>query len=67
MLLFTSRNYLSSPVNIYSLKDPLLAMILCAPIERQDKGNLGQKGLSDNTKVVFGGTKDDGYQRVFKF
>ena len=32
------------------LKDPLLTMTLCAPNEKQDKGNLGQKGLSDNTK-----------------
>ena len=43
-----------------SVKDPLLTMILCAPIEKQDKGNLGQKGLSDNTEVVFGATKDHG-------
>ena len=26
-----------------SLKDPLLTMILCAAIEKQDKGDLGQK------------------------
>ena len=50
---FTEFNYLS-------LKDPLLTMILCAPIEKQDKGILGQKGLSDNTKVTFGATKDHG-------
>ena len=42
------------------LKDPLLTMTLCAPNEKQDKGNLGQKGLSDNTKVDFGATKDHG-------
>ena len=36
------------------LKDPLLTMALCAPNEKQDKGNLGQKGLSDNTKVDLG-------------
>ena len=41
-------------------KDPLPTMILCAPIEKQDKGDLGQKGLSDNTKVAFGVTKDHG-------
>ena len=28
-----------------SIKDPLLTIILCAPNEKQDKGNLGQKGL----------------------
>ena len=43
-----------------SFKDPLLTMILCASIEKQDKGDLGQKGLSDNTKVAFGATKDHG-------
>ena len=32
-------------------------MTLCAPNETLDKGNLGQKGLSDNTKVDFGATK----------
>ena len=42
------------------LKDPLLTMILCAPIEQQDKEDLGQKGLSDNTKVAFGATKGHG-------
>ena len=42
------------------LKDPLLTMILCAPNEKQDKENLGQKRLSDNTKVDFGATKDHG-------
>ena len=31
-----------------------------ALIEKQAKGNLGQKGLSDNTKVAFGTTKDHG-------
>ena len=29
-------------------KDPLLTVTLCALNETQDKGNLGQKGLSDN-------------------
>ena len=43
-----------------TLKDPLLTMTLCAPNEKQDKGNLGQKGLSDNTKVDFGATKNHG-------
>ena len=43
-----------------SVKDPLLAMTLCAPNEKQDKRNLGQKGLSDNKKVDFGAMKDDG-------
>ena len=33
---------------------------LCAPTEKQDKGDLSQKGLSDNTKVAFGATKDHG-------
>ena len=42
------------------LKDPLLTMTLCAPNETKDKGNLGQKGLSDNTKVDFGAKKDHG-------
>ena len=42
------------------LKDPLLTMTLCAPNERQDNGNLGQKRLSDNTKVDLGTTKDHG-------
>ena len=42
------------------IKDPLLTMILCAPNEKQDKENLGQKRLSDNTKVGFGATKDHG-------
>ena len=41
-------------------RDPLLTMTPCAPNEKQDKGNLGQKGLSDNTKVDFGATKDHG-------
>ena len=43
-----------------SFKDPLLTMTLSAPNEKQDKGNLGQKGLSDDTKVDFGATKDHG-------
>ena len=42
------------------VKDPLLTMILCAPIEKQDNGDLGQKGLSDNTIVALGATKDHG-------
>ena len=45
---------------LWYFKDPLLTIILCAPIEKQDKGNLGQKGLSDNMKVAFGATKDHG-------
>ena len=48
------------------LKDPLLTMILYAPNETKDKGNLGQKRLSDNTKVDFGAKKDHGSQWVFK-
>ena len=40
-------------------------MTLCVLNEKQDKGNLGQKGLSDNTKVDFGATKNHGYQWVF--
>ena len=35
-------------------------MILCVPNETQDKGNLGQKGLSDNMKVDLSATKDHG-------
>ena len=42
------------------LKDPLLTMTLRVSNEMQDKGNLGQEGLSDNTKVDFGATKDHG-------
>ena len=42
------------------IKEPLLTINLCAPNEKQDKGNLGQKGLSDNTKVDFGATKNHG-------
>ena len=41
-----------------TFKDLLLTMTLCAPNEKQDKGNLGLKGLSDNTKVNFCATKD---------
>ena len=43
---------------VYSL--PLLTMTLCAPNVKRDKGNLDQKGLSDNTKVDFGATKNNG-------
>ena len=39
-------------------RDPLLTIILCALNVKQDKGNLGEKGLSDNTKVDFGTTKN---------
>ena len=46
--------------SLFHLKDPLLAMTLCAPNVMQYKGSLGQKGLSDNTKVYFGTTKDHG-------
>ena len=35
------------------LKGPLLTMTLCAPNQKQDRNNLGQNGLSDNTKVEF--------------
>ena len=48
------------PDFIILLKDPLLAVILCAPNEKPDKGNLCQKGLPDNTKVDFGAKKDHG-------
>ena len=37
---------------------PLSNMILCSPNEKQGKENLGQKRLSDDTKVEFGATKD---------
>ena len=41
-----------------ALKDPLLTMILCAPNEKQNKGNnKGQTGLSDNARVDFGAIK----------
>ena len=40
-------------------------MVLCAPIEKQDKGNLVPKRLSDNAKVDCGVTKDHGKQWVF--
>ena len=42
------------------LKDRLLTMILCVPSEMQDKGSFGQKGLSDNTKVDVGTTRNHG-------
>ena len=32
----------------------------CSPNEKQGKEDLGQKRLSDNTKVEFGATKDHG-------
>ena len=48
-------------------KDLLLTMILCLPNEKQDKGNLGQKGLSDNTKVDVGATRNHGKQWVSNF
>ena len=36
-------------------------MILCAPTEKEDKGNLGSRNrLSDNTKVDFGARNDHG-------
>ena len=41
-------------------------MTLCAPSDTKDKGNLGQKGPSDNTKVDFGAKKNHGWQWVFK-
>ena len=44
---------------VYS-KDPLSNIILCSPNEKQGKENLGQKRLSDNTKVDFGATKPNG-------
>ena len=50
-----------------AVKDPLLTMILCAPNEKETKGNLGQKGLTDNTKVDFGAAKDQGWQWVFEY
>ena len=44
---------------VYAL-DPLSNIILCSLNEKQGKENLGQKRLSDNTKVAFGTTKDHG-------
>ena len=35
-------------------------MTLCAPNETLYNDNLGQKGLSDNTEIDFGDTKDHG-------
>ena len=49
-----------NPLLRKKIKDPLLTMTLCAPNEKQNKGKLGQKGLSDNTKVDFGATKNQG-------
>ena len=43
-----------------NVKDPLLTMTICAPNGKQNKGNLGQKRLLDNTKVDFGATKGHG-------
>ena len=42
------------------LKDPLSTMMLLALNDKQDKENLGQKRLSDDTKVDFGAIKDHG-------
>ena len=41
-------------------EDPLSNMILSPLNERQGKENLGQKRLSDSTKVECGDTKDHG-------
>ena len=41
-------------------------MILSAPNEKQDKENLGQKQLSDNTEVDLGATNDHGYPWVLQ-
>ena len=38
--------------NICLFKDPLLTMILCAPNEKQDKGNLGQKDVQIIRKLT---------------
>ena len=43
-----------------SFEGLLLTMTLCAPNEMLDNGNLGQKGLSYNSRVDFGATKDHG-------
>ena len=48
---------ISLKTSLCMFKDPLLTMTLCAPNEKQDKGNLGQKELSDNMKVDFGAMK----------
>ena len=51
-------------MNIFVLKtNCLLSVIFCTPNEKQDKENLGQKQLSDNTGVDFGATNViNGYQ-----
>ena len=46
--------------DVRQLKGPSLTITLCAPNEKHDEGNLGQKELSDNTKVHFGATKNHG-------
>ena len=38
-------------------RDPLSSVTLCAPREKQSKGNLGQQRL-DDVKVEFGATKN---------
>ena len=64
---FGQKKALSKAVSFVTktLKDPLQTMTLCAPNEKQDKGNLAQKGLSNNTKFDFGATKNHGLQWVF--
>ena len=47
-------------ISIPHLKDLVLNMTLCAPNEKQDRGYLGQKGLSDDTKVDFDAKKNHG-------
>ena len=42
------------------VKAQLFSMILCRANEKQDKENLGQKRLSDNTKVDFSTSRDYG-------
>ena len=52
------QNFDSTPSSM--LKDLLSNVILCSLNEKKGKENLGQKRLSDNTKVEFGATKDHG-------
>ena len=48
------------PKPLLKLEDLLSNMILCSLNKKQSQENLGQKRLSDNTKVEFGATKDHG-------
>ena len=53
------QNLDSTPFFVYAYKS-LSNMILYPLNEKQGKENLGQKRLSENTKVEYGATKDHG-------